>query len=749
MIEHAVEAFITRWGGGTSYGGNERANLQMFITELCTLLDLPQPDPSGGKVGDNAYVFERKLTDPTADGGQTARASDLYRRGCFILEGKDTGKQTGSSGWDAAIVKARNQSENYARLLPPEEGRPPFIVVVDVGRTFTLFAEFSRSGGYYVAFPDARRHTIRLEQLRDPDTRELLRILWLDPLSLDPTRNAGKITRALADRLATLAKSLEADGHSPEPVAAFLMRCLFTMFAEDVGLLPERSFVELLERLKPKPESFCPQLRSLWQTMNAGGFSPALDAEAGRFNGGLFADSRVIALTGPQIDQVCDQVSGNHDNIEVKLQERQGRMFADLRIGVTVVAATELQANQNVSQRGFELGNSGFIVTLEEVASLGHGRDEDVGQPIRAYRNGRNLTQSPRGAMVIDLFGLSVDEVRNRYPAIYQWLPERVKPEQDQNRDPRLQREWWLHRRSREDLRKMLTGLPRFVATVETSRHRTFQFLDAVILPDNKLVNIAIDDAGVFGILSSRLHITWALAAGSRLGIGNDPVYVKTTCFETFRFPDATPEQQTTIRTLAEQLDAHRKRQQAAHPDLTLTGMYNALEKLRAGATLTAKDKTIHTQGLVSLLRELHDNLDRAVFAAYGWDDEEFHPESLTALASASRTGSARHSGSSRSGRGRARPSSDSPWVIIGEGSTGVGRIHSAPTAPAALQDMRSRDAYSRNPSHPDRSPRTTTSTRCSRWSSTSGILGSSCSTPSRVIRVPPSVSTRCATAMW
>jgi hypothetical protein len=167
----------------------------------------------------------------------------------------------------------------------------------------------------------------------------------------------------------------------------------------------------------------------------------------------------------------------------------------------------------------------------------------------------------------------------------------------------------------------MLIGLPRFIATVETARHRTFQFLDAVILPDNKLVNIAIDDAGVFGILSSRLHVVWALAAGSRLGVGNDPVYVKTTCFEAFPFPDATPEQQTTIRALAEQLDAHRKRQQAAHPDLTLTGMYNVLEKLRAGTPLTAKDKTIHAQGLVSLLRELHDNLDRAVFAAYGWGD--------------------------------------------------------------------------------------------------------------------------------
>ena len=123
------------------------------------------------------------------------------------------------------------------------------------------------------------------------------------------------------------------------------------------------------------------------------------------------------------------------------------------------------------------------------------------------------------------------------------------------------------------------------------------------------------------GVLSSRLHIIWALAAGGRLGIGNDPRYNKTRCFETFPFPDATHAQQAQIRDLAERLDAHRKRQQAQHPELTLTGIYNVLEKLRAGEPLTAKDKTIHEQGLVSVLRELHDELDRAVFAAYGWDD--------------------------------------------------------------------------------------------------------------------------------
>jgi hypothetical protein len=192
-----------------------------------------------------------------------------------------------------------------------------------------------------------------------------------------------------------------------------------------------------------------------------------------------------------------------------------------------------------------------------------------------------------------------------------------------------------------------------------TAKHRVFQFLDASILPDQMLVITASDDAFVLGVLSSRLHVVWALAAGGRLGVGNDPRYNKTRCFEPFPFPATSDEQKQTIRALAEQLDAHRKRQQALYPDLTLTGMYNVLEKLgeiekcrggiydalgatetTPGATettpgttettpgamnraptiiLTAKEKTIHEQGLVAILKQLHDELDAAVFAAYGW----------------------------------------------------------------------------------------------------------------------------------
>jgi hypothetical protein len=111
--------------------------------------------------------------------------------------------------------------------------------------------------------------------------------------------------------------------------------------------------------------------------------------------------------------------------------------------------------------------------------------------------------------------------------------------------------------------------------------------------------------------------------AGSTLE--DRPRYIKTACFEPFPFPSEdtglTPDLITRIHTLADQLDAHRKTQQAAHPELTLTGMYNVLEKLRTGEALNAKDKLIHTQGLVSVLKSLHDDLDAAVLAAYGWQD--------------------------------------------------------------------------------------------------------------------------------
>ncbi|HND30221.1 MAG TPA: class I SAM-dependent DNA methyltransferase, partial [Myxococcota bacterium] len=86
---------------------------------------------------------------------------------------------------------------------------------------------------------------------------------------------------------------------------------------------------------------------------------------------------------------------------------------------------------------------------------------------------------------------------------------------------------------------------------------------------------------------------------------------------------------------IAENLDAHRKRQQALHPELTLTGMYNVLEALREGRVLNEKEQILHQWALTSVLKELHDSLDDAVAAAYGWPadlDDESILERLVAL---------------------------------------------------------------------------------------------------------------------
>lgn len=993
-----TQAFITRWQEG---GGSERANYQLFLMELCELLELPKADPASDDTRDNAYVFERRVIIKKPDGSVTNGYIDLYKRGCFVLEAKQSGLNMETGGWDRAMLRAHNQADQYVRALPSDEGRPPFIIVTDVGRSIELYAEFSRSGATYTPFPDARSHRISLQQLTQPEIQQRLRQVWLNPLALDPSREAARVTRDIADQLAKLAKSLEADGHPAQQVADFMMRALFTMFAEDVGLLPEHGFADLLKRLQNNPDNFAPMLENLWHSMNQGGFSPILESSVLRFNGGLFASPQALPLNRDQIelllkaaaadwtyvepaifgtlleraldprerhklgahytprayverlvlptvieplrkewqdvqtaalayqnqnkpkqavaevrnfhqhlcelrilDPACgsgnflyvtlehmkrlegevlnllgdlgetqgllelqgitvdphqflgleinpraariaemvlwigylqwhyrthgkinppepvlrdfknienrdalitydaqellcddagrpltrwdgityktspvtgepvpdesaqieqyryinprkaewpqaDYIVGNppfigastmrralgdgyvdavrstwkeipesadfvmywwhiaaeavragtaqqfgfittnsikqtfnrrvvqaqleakknplslafaipdhpwtdsidgaavriamtvgglniksgrlmqviketasknlQDEIDVKLHEKRGHLFANLRIGANVTDIQILQSNIRVSQRGFELGNSGFIIEKEDYKNTLFKSEEIDPKSIRLYRNGRDITEKPRNNRVIDVYGYSESDLQEKLPEIYQWLLERVKPERIYNRDPKLRKYWWLHRRSREDLRKMLSDIPRFIATSETMKHRVFVFLDKNILPDNMLVNIALSNTYSLGVLSSKVHCLWALTIGSNLG--PTPRYNKTRCFETFPFPEASETQKATIRDLAERLDAHRKRQQEQHPDLTLTGMYNVLEKLRSEEPLTAKEKTIHEQGLVSVLRELHDDLDRAVFDAYGWND--------------------------------------------------------------------------------------------------------------------------------
>lgn len=1034
----AVADFLRR---REASGAAERANYQLFLSELCDLLDVARPEPTRPDDRDNAYVFERSVTFRHGDGTTSTGRIDLYKQGHFVCEAKQGSDQPseksplavkeegvrwptakrgtavrGTKGWDLAMVKAKGQAEQYARALPLNEGWPPFLVVVDVGHAIEIYSEFSCTGKTYLPFPDPRSHRFLLADLETPEVRERLRLVWSDPHALDPAKHSARVTRQVANRLALLAKSLEQTGHSAEKVGNFLKRCLFTMFAEDVGLIPHHSFTELLVSLRGKPETFAPMAESLWATMKDGGFSPVLREKLLRFNGGLFEDAEALPIgeeqlallveaskadwrdvepaifgtlleraldpherhhlgahytpreyverlvlpavveplraeweavlaaavtldtqkdvlgaiaqvkifhrklcqvrildpacgsgnflyvtfehlkrlegevlnalegfgdeqadlelagltvdphqllglevnpraaaitdmvlwigylqwhfrtrgevmppepvikkfrnvecrdavlaydgTEPVLDadgkpvthwdgrttkthpvtgeQVPDETAqepvlrylnprqaewpeadyvvgnppflgaatmrralgdgyvealrkawkdvpdsadfvmfwwqqaaeltrkgklrrfgfittnslrqafnrrvlqqhlaatpalslafavpdhpwvdstdgaavriamtvgraategnegtlatvvaervGGGEGVAVDLAVRQGLLHADLTAGANVAGAGQLLANSGLSCPGVKLHGAGFIVTPNDAAKLGLGRVTNLERHIRPYRNGRDITATPRNVLVIDLFDLTADEVRTRFPEVYQWVTERVKPERDQNNRATYRDNWWIFGEPRRDFRPALVGLPRFIATVETAKHRTFVFLDQSILPDNKLVAIASDDAFVLGILSSRVHFVWSVTAGSWLGVGNDSVYVKTRCFETFPFPAASGDQRQRIRTITEGLDAHRKRQQKLHPGLGLTDMYNVLAKLRAGEPLTAKEKNIHEQGLVSLLRQLHDELDAAVAEAYGWPadlPEEDVLERLVAL---------------------------------------------------------------------------------------------------------------------
>ena len=1011
----AVETFIRRWQGRE--GGQERANYVSFLNELIALLGLPPPDPADATHEHNDYVFERAVKKHHDEGDSQGRI-DLYRRNSFVLEAKQSrlkgikkipgqndlftadipegsrGRRGADRAWDVLMLNAKRQAEEYARALPTSHGWPPFILVCDVGHCIEVYADFSGQGKNYTQFPDRQTFRIYLEDLRNEEICDRLRKIWLEPLSLDPAQKSAKVTRDIAKRLAQVSLALEKKSYAAQDVAMFLMRCLFTMFAEDVGLLPEKSFKEVLEECEKNPEAFTHDVGQLWEAMDLGTWAHVLKTKVKKFNGDFFRSRAALPLGreeigelrlaagytwkevdpsifGTLLEQALDpeerdrlgahytprayverlvvatvieplredwrnvqataetrrasadlkgaatEVQAFHDklcetrvldpacgtgnflyvslelmkrlegevlealldlggqealrglgwhsvdphqflgleinpraaaiaelvlwigylqwhfrtrgaapdepilrafkNIQVKnavltwdgdpipkivdgtetypnarrpewptaefivgnppfigasfLRSRLGDTFAetlwqvhshvnesadfvmfwwdyaaelltrkgaalrrfglittnsisqvfqrrvierhlkakkpislvmaipdhpwtkatddaaavriamtvaeagtaggtlrevatesalntdapqiefaeshgsihpDLTIGVDVTAAKALTSNEGICSPGVKLHGSGFIVTRQEAEHLGLGKRPGLENHIREYRNGRDLTSRPRGVMVIDLFGLELNEVRERFPDIYQHISATVKQVREEeaarsrSKDSQAYaRDWWLFGKPRQEMRPALAGLSRYIVTVETMKHRIFQFIDASILPDNMLTAVGNDDAANLGILSSHIHVVWALRAGGWLGVGNDPRYSKSRCFDPFPFPDANNIQKQNIRVIAEELDAHRKRVLAEHPHLTLTGLYNVLEKLRSGTKpvdLDEPDRKIFDDGLVLILKELHDKLDVAVAEAYGWPADLSDEEILARL---------------------------------------------------------------------------------------------------------------------
>ena len=302
--------------------------------------------------------------------------------------------------------------------------------------------------------------------------------------------------------------------------------------------------------------------------------------------------------------------------VEVTLETQRGAISPALRIGADAAEAKPLKANSNLSFMGITLIGEGFRLSKDVLHVLGVD-PAALPRAVRPYIMGRDLAQQPEERFVIDFFGLSEAEVRKSYPVLYQHVLDRVKPERDQNPRRAYRERWWVFGEPREKLRSAVMGLSRYIATARTARFRVFQFVPTAALVDSNVVAIASDDAFVLGVLSSRLHLVWAARAGATLE--DRPHYTSSTTFEPYPFPACDEAAVRRIREIGESLDQLRKDRQAAHPDLTMTAIYNVIEKVRQNHLLTDKEKVVYDQALVSVLNQIHDDLDAAVSEAYGW----------------------------------------------------------------------------------------------------------------------------------
>jgi len=338
----AVEQFIAEW---RDTGGSELANTQSFINGLCRLIGVEPPRGSRTDDAQNDYVFERRVFQDNGDGTVSFGRIDCYKRGAFILEAKqgseadraaaergeddlDLFGQTastrlkrgtarrGTPGWAKAMVQAKGQAERYAKALPADHGWPPFLLIADIGYCIEVYADFTGTGKSYAQFPDRSRYRIMLDDLRDPEVRERLAAIWDVPTSLDPAARAARVTRDIADLLATVARRLEKRGHTAERTSGFLMRLLFTMFAEDSGLIPEKSFTNLLKNQRRAPQHLEHQLTALWAAMDAGEFSPALGVPLRKFNGYLFKDRTAIPLDAEELEVLIQAAEHRWTEVE-------------------------------------------------------------------------------------------------------------------------------------------------------------------------------------------------------------------------------------------------------------------------------------------------------------------------------------------------------------------------------------------------------------------------------------------------
>jgi len=277
--------FVAKW---SRVALSERAASQEFFLDLCRLL--AQPTPAEHDATGAEYAFEKGVAvsgDASSRGGAGQRGfADVWWKGKFAWEFKRADKH-------------KDLNEAYAQLQKYREAldNPPLLIVCDI-RRIEIHTNFTGAA--------KRVHRLKLEDLAEPRGLDLLRRAFAEPWSFKPDQTPEQVTKVVAEKFATLAQRLRSRGEDPHDAAHFLMKCMFCLFAEDVGLLPGDRFKTLAEAgfdALRKGSGDEAQVRAwfneLFQAMRCGGHFWGTPIQ--HFNGGLFDEAPALTLTADDL----------------------------------------------------------------------------------------------------------------------------------------------------------------------------------------------------------------------------------------------------------------------------------------------------------------------------------------------------------------------------------------------------------------------------------------------------------------
>lgn len=294
-----LEQFKKKWQFATL---TERSASHEHFLDVCHLLGVPTPaeeDQAG-----ESYTFEKHVAKTRGGKG----FADVWKRGHFAWEYK---------GPERDLRAAYAQLHEYL----PDLDNPPLLVVSDL-RSFQVHTNFINSRPRVYSFTVAELVANRPTEACLLPPLEVLRALFGDFNVLRRERTAERITEDAAKEFLKLAQSLELETerrekHADRPrVAHFLMRILFCLFADSIGLLPDGLFRDMIRKDRANSKVFCRKLRALFHAM-AHDHSFFGEHDIPFFNGGLFnpEDDTVLPLDDADMGVLRDLAEWNWSQV--------------------------------------------------------------------------------------------------------------------------------------------------------------------------------------------------------------------------------------------------------------------------------------------------------------------------------------------------------------------------------------------------------------------------------------------------